>query len=160
MGRIKSIQRTYSDCNGRKLKVMSRILKQRFSADGYLKFSVSKHGVMTTYKTHRPVAMHFIENVEKKSEVNHIDGVKTNNMVSNLEWNTSKENIQHAYKNGLMNPLNGENGINSKLTELDVIEIRKMRTKGLKQSEIAKQFDVARTTIRDVLSKKNWAHIA
>jgi hypothetical protein len=54
-----------------------------------------------TIKIHRLVALAFIENIENKSTVNHIDTNKLNNHIDNLEWNTSKENINHAWQNGL-----------------------------------------------------------
>lgn len=53
------------------------------------------------YKIHRLVAITFIPNIDNKPEVNHIDGNKENNCISNLEWTTSSENMQHAFKMGL-----------------------------------------------------------
>ena len=56
-----------------------------------------------TYRLHRIVALSFIENPENKEQINHIDGNKTNNAVSNLEWVTNKENQIHKFKSGLGN---------------------------------------------------------
>lgn len=62
---------------------------------------LSDSGVNKTYYVHKLVAEAFIENPDGKLEVNHIDGVKTNNHMSNLEWVTSSENRIHAYETGL-----------------------------------------------------------
>ena len=70
-----------------------------------------KYGIVTYYDNakqkrpyvHRLIAEAFIPNIDNKSQVNHIDGNPLNNKVENLEWVTAKENMQHAYKTGLMN---------------------------------------------------------
>lgn len=65
--------------------------------DGYRTVHLGKK----FYRVHRLVAQTYLPNPENKKTVNHIDGDKTNNMLCNLEWATSSENMQHAYNSGL-----------------------------------------------------------
>lgn len=75
------------------------ILKGCKTSNGYLKVNLYKNSVKSTKTIHRLVAESFISNPENKSQVNHINENKTNNMVSNLEWSTSKENNNHGTRN-------------------------------------------------------------
>jgi len=83
-------------------KVYSQIkeLKQTLN-NGYLKVNLSNNGVIKLCRAHRLVAMQFIANPQNKPCVNHKDGVKTNNLVENLEWCTYAENNRHAIDTGL-----------------------------------------------------------
>ena len=78
-----------------------RILKPSMDAKGYLRLHVTIKRKRYAFKVHRMVAEAFIFNPDNKPQVNHIDGNKTNNAVSNLEWVTNKDNVRHAWKNGL-----------------------------------------------------------
>lgn len=80
-----------------------REVKHITRADGYIEVSMNGRKKLL----HRLVAEAFIPNPEDKPQVNHIDGDKTNNMVSNLEWVTAKENIHHAITTGLTPPNDG-----------------------------------------------------
>ena len=77
------------------------ILKQSKDKHGYMRIRLSKNNQKSTVSIHRAVALAFIPNPENKSCVNHIDGNKSNNHVSNLEWVSYKENIEHADRTGL-----------------------------------------------------------
>ena len=81
--------------------------------DGYSTIDLYHDGERRTKRVHRLVAETFLPNPDDKPEVNHIDGNKRNNDVSNLEWVTSKENCRHAWDNGLMRPSYGMLGKNN-----------------------------------------------
>lgn len=105
--------------DGEILSKDKKIMIPQKDAKGYLRIrlrygDVDKYGA-TTYKVHRLVAENFIPNPEKKPQVNHINGDKTDNRAENLEWVTNAENIKHAIKAGLqdntsaqMNELGGQ----------------------------------------------------
>jgi len=72
--------------------------KPRYDKDGYLMVSTRKSdGKTTTIRVHRLVAEAYIDNPENKPVVNHKNGIKDDNRVENLEWNTVAENTQHGY---------------------------------------------------------------
>lgn len=75
------------------------------SKNGYLRVDISINGKRKVVFLHRLVAETFIPNLENKPQVNHINGIKTDNRVENLEWVNAKENTQHAVKIGLINTI-------------------------------------------------------
>lgn len=77
------------------------LLKHDITHDGYHRVTLYKDNKPKHCPVHRLVAETFIPNPENKPTVNHIDGNKANNSISNLEWSTHSENSQHAYDNGL-----------------------------------------------------------
>lgn len=77
---------------------------------GYMVTDLYKNGLRSTKRVHRLVAEEFLPNPDNKPEINHIDGDKHNNYVSNLEWVTKKENCRHAWNNGLARPSYGMSG--------------------------------------------------
>lgn len=87
-----------------------KILKP-YIAHGYYQVNLWINGKYKHYQVHRLVAEAFIPNPENKPQVNHIDGNKLNNDISNLEWVTRSENMKHAFKNGLAKPQKGVDNI-------------------------------------------------
>ncbi len=85
------------------LKGQPRILKTQRDDKGYHRIRVTIERVKVSYRVHREVAKAFIDNPEKLPQVNHKDGNKDNNCVTNLEWVTNQENAHHAIANGLWN---------------------------------------------------------
>jgi len=81
--------------------ITKKIRKTPIGKRGYPNFSYWNNGKIRLLTVHRCVAFAFLENPEKKPQINHKDGDKTNNHVSNLEWATSRENVLHARNTGL-----------------------------------------------------------
>lgn len=91
-GRVKSLFRIVKQGN-RDLKVKEKIRKLVLNKLGYYDIFLKKVDFCKVYKVHRLVAQAFIPNLENKPEVNHINEIKTDNRVKNLNWMTSKENM-------------------------------------------------------------------
>jgi DNA-binding transcriptional regulator YiaG len=109
-------------------------------------------------KVHTLVAQAFVPNPEKKPEINHIDGNKLNNISTNLEWVTRRENRIHAVKMGLIPFIKGEDRNDSKLTDEKVRYIRK--SKGtISQKELAKMFNLSQATVWAAQNKVTWKHV-
>lgn len=138
--------------------------KQTPSGKGYLQYKFYEPGKRLngkTIKIHRLVAETFIPNPENKPEVNHIDGDKTNNHVSNLEWCTHVENMAHAKENGLMVGNGGLKGVQNPHAKLNesVVKTIRINRENLTQKELAKKHNVSKGTISLIVNKKIWQHV-
>ena len=155
-GILRSLDRIVKYKNGKKCFHKGRIIKQSKDEDGYYIVSLCKNGDQITQKIARLVAIHFIPNLENKPEVNHKDGIKTNNRVNNLEWSTEKENSQHAHDLGLCPLQKREQNNNSKLTEQNIPKIFEMLKMGMTQKEIGNILGVTGSLIGCVKRKEIW----
>ena len=99
-GRVKSLERLKLN-KGKMVKIEERFLTLAKNYKGYPITYLYKNGKRKTITVHRLVAMNFIENPKNKPQVNHKNGIKTDNTVENLEWVTNQENQIHAQKHGL-----------------------------------------------------------
>lgn len=102
LGNVRSIERKVDyRIKGTYAIKPSILLKPSINKNGYLSVALSKNNKIKRMRVNRLVALNFISNPNKKPQVNHIDGNKSNNNVNNLEWCTNSENQLHAYKSGL-----------------------------------------------------------
>ena len=165
LGRIKSLERFVRNRNNI-MKVQNKVLKSAINTNGYRTVVLRKDLKGKSIAVHRLVAIAFILNINKKKCVNHKNGIKIDNSISNLEWCTSSENNKHAFDNGLRKSLKGtirktfkgENCSFSQLTEKNVLEIRKIG-RLMKQKDIGSIYNVTEDCIGAVLRKETWKHI-
>ncbi len=125
---------------------------------GYESLTLRLNEVRKDYSIHVLVAEHFIGPRPDGFQVNHIDGNKINNNVTNLEYVTQSENMKHAFRLGLQCN-KGENHSQSKLTELDIIKIRRMRKMGMTYLKISEYFCVTGLTIGKICRGERWSHV-
>ena len=100
LGRIRGVDRRIWNGKGYFTK-KGVILKHCYDKRGYPRVCFRRGDKPKVFTVHRLIALTFIPNPENKRTVNHKDGIKTNNFLDNLEWNTYSENTRHAVKNGL-----------------------------------------------------------
>jgi len=135
----------------------TKILLNKIMWNNYPSVKLKKDNKIITHRIHRLVAIAFIDNQENKKCVNHKDGVKANNIVSNLEWVTSSENNHHAMQNGLNQAPRGHDQNFSKLTNEMVIEICEKLNNKLLPREICNNYNVSERTIYDIKLGNTWS---
>jgi len=155
LGRIKSLERTVKG-KWKTDTIYHELIRKPSTCKPYNIVRLSKNG-KSFYKTvHRLVAMAFLPNIEEKPEVNHIDGNKKNNLLSNLEWVTRSENCVHYMKLGTRNTAKGEKHLKSILTAKQAEEIKYGDDP---IAELAKKFGIAYQTAWAVRNGRTWKHI-
>lgn len=140
-------------------KSEGKIIKKKTARNGYEQVTLHNNGKPNFCLVHRLVADTFISNPENKPTVNHINGIKNDNRVENLEWATISENMKHAYKIGL-HYQGGERSPSPKLKSSEVWLIKKIISKTkMKAKEICKMFSISYQSINDIQAGRCWACI-
>lgn len=169
LGEVKSLKRLLKTSNGKQWYVRERILKQNDSK-GYKKVVLQNKSIKKTIKVHRLVADGFIENPGNKPCVNHKDGDKTNNNITNLEWVTYSENTIHAWKTGLKVKKQGEDHNTSKYSNNEIRAVRniydnkeyyeKILNKKLTYKMIGRIFGMDSANVGYIVRRQSWKDIS
>lgn len=133
----------------------SKVLKQCLLRTGYYCIDLCNNGVIKKHLVHRLVANAFLDNHLNKEQVNHINGIKNDNKLENLEWCTRSENQLHSIKTGLRSA-KGEKNSQSKLNELQVMDIFNRKQT---YSIIANEYNISISTVSDIKRGYSWYHI-
>lgn len=134
-----------------------KFLKLQEGREGYQRVGLSNNGRLKMMLVSRLVAKAFIPNSEELPCVNHINGIKSNNSVLNLEWVTRSENTKHAYRTGLKKGLKGIDNPRAKINEECVKFIR--NNTHLLSEDIEQMFGISQALVSLIRNKKIWKHI-
>lgn len=161
LGSIRSLSRIVLCRYGKFRTHKGRLLKPSLTkSTGYLHVKLCKDGKEKAISLHRVIATTFLPGYDSMFDVNHKNGIKTDNRVENLEWMTRQQNIQHSYDNGLQVSLKGTDHGNAILNDLSIMVIRDAcSTKRYSQRSIALYFKISQQTVSDIYHKKIWRHI-
>lgn len=134
-----------------------RICRSHESTRGYLRVRLCRNNKVTFVSIHRAVVLAFVGDIPSDKCVRHLDGNKKNNHLNNLKIGTAKENandevIAKRHPHGITHP-------RAKISDKNVIEIRKLYREGKSQKEIAKIFKVGQAHISKIIRKNLWKHI-
>lgn len=153
---IMSIDRFIVDKNNRKVKINGLKKKKTLNTDGYEVVALFKNNKQHLFYVHRLIAEHFIENKNNLPCINHINGIKNDNNISNLEWCSYSENNYHAYKK-LSKEGYWKNKFNSHPKRKNIYQFDLSGNKiGEYESisECARQLGLSRESIRDNVKGK------
>jgi hypothetical protein len=158
-GRVRSLDRVINMRDGRQRRHEGIVLRASPNHHGYPTVSLRWNGKASEVNVHVLVAAAFLGDNSGAAEVNHIDGVKTNNRVVNLEWVPHADNLRHALATGLRTGRRGEQSPSAKLTEVDVHRIRRLAPT-LTRVALAREYGVAPSTISRIVTGVRWKYHA
>lgn len=155
-GRIRSVARHIKARTGMTRKLPTRVLRGANSR-GYRTVVLHKDGIGKSYLVHRLVCEAFHGPCPDGLMVAHTDGTRSNNVPSNLRWATAQENSADTIRHG-----RSPKGVRhhfAKLSEDDIMDIRRRRGDGETLVAISERYKVDHSTIWQISKRKTWSHI-
>ena len=148
-----------SKCGLVKSNRRGRLLVQVTRKDGYKELGLRKDKKKYVMLVHRLVAMTYIPNPLRKPCVNHLDSDRGNNNLSNLEWCTYKENLEHASSKGRLIGKRGEDSSSSVMDNSTCHEICKRMEEGATLTELSKCYGINLKTLSNIKNGHRWGEI-
>ncbi len=161
-GRVKSLKRKILTKKGILFTVNEKIISLIVNSQtGYPACRIWLNNKSKNCTVHRLVAETFIPNPDNKPSVNHINSIRTDNRVENLEWCTYSENSKHSYDFGNRKSIKGINHSKCRFSESQVLAIRKFFKKNpeVLKINIALKYGVTAQSIGDIILGKTWKHL-
>ena len=154
LGKIRGIDRLKQGRSGLRL-TRGQEMKQMLNKKGYPEVRLRKNGTHTRL-VHKLVSSVFLVKPEGYTQINHINGIKTDNSVVNLEWVTNSENQLHAYKLGLQPSRAGEGNSRATLTDEKVTILKELYNSGKTTKEVSELIGVSLSIIRQIIYGQSW----
>ena len=156
-GKVISIARGFCADGKKKQTTRSRILSPRSNGNGYMGVQLWKDGKDYAKYVHRLVLEAFVGECPEDYEACHNKPYRWFNHLSNLRWDTKKNNHADKFLHGTIR--NGEKARAAKLTESKVLEIRRLLSTGVEQKIIAENYLIKQPTVSDIANRRTWKHI-
>lgn len=156
-GQVKSVTHLTVTSKGHNRVFPGKVLSQSKQINGYLGCSIqNKVGLSKRVLVHRLIASAFFG--LSKLQVNHKNGIKTDNRVENLEYCTASENLKHSFKLGL-SCNKADRHPNSILTNNEAMEVFALATAKHKTSEIAKAYGISQSLVSNIKYGRNYSSV-
>jgi hypothetical protein len=152
-----------SDCGNVKRLTDARgtaagvVLQGDLDKYGYRVVLLRNQHLRKTVKIHRLVAAAFIKPIPKDMQINHKNGVKLDNRVENLEIVTAGQNVRHSFRNLGRKTSSGYGATH--LSDEQVLQIRRLKSEGVRQNEIAHRFDLSVGRVSAIILRKSYKDV-